>query len=496
MVQPIFLSTPQPQITEAQKALQFLTSEIIQRKNQNALQDTLNQLSNIQSAQPQQVSLSDPFTSTPSPAITPQQQEIGPQLPDQRAQQVQRVIPGVSRIDQRNAIRKKAFEVIMKAPASKQEALFKVVDRQFPKIEPQMIKVTDAEGRSLTLPENDPRVLNGEVSLGGLSTKERVAEAKAKQKPSFSVIKYTDKNGVPRSKRVASNNFNNAVSLIEAQGGTIQSKIPTGNTTKNRVIKFTDSNGKPSERLVPENKFNEEVKNIEDAGGIIDQSKSGITISRDADGNPIVQIGGNNSGLQRKTSAKVEDKILAAQASIGRLNRLERKFDKSFINIPGRLKATGIKIKDMLNMDLSPDEQKWFNDFNSFQSDAFENINLYIKEITGAQMSELEANRIRKTLPDPENLSPETFKSKLNAVLERAKEAAARYKWVKENGRILKDSKGNAKEFLDKNGKSVELDDIVDIRGAEIEKQIKTANPQLKQSEVNKRVDEMLLKEF
>ena len=502
MVQPIFLNTPAPR--ETIPGLTALISGIIQgqdrRSQNNQLQNTLAQLSSLQ-GQPQSApTITAPFTSVPSPAITPQpQQDFGPQLPDQRAQQVQRVVPGVSRIDQRDAIRKQAFALAMKAPASKQEALMKVIDRQFPKIEPQMLKVTDAAGREFSLPENDPRILRGEVSVGGRSAAEEVAIAKAKQKPAadkFTILKYTDKNGKPSSRRVKGSNFNAVVASIEAQGGTIQPSVPTDPKDAIKIIKYTDNKGVSQAVQTTARDFNDTEQRIIDAGGQIGTASKGIRVTTDSEGNTVFETGVGNNSLQKKTLGNVEDKILSAQASLGRLNRLSSEFDKSFVNIPGRLKATSLKVKDMLNLDLTPEETKWFDKFNTFQSDAYENINLYIKEITGAQMSELEANRLRRTLPDPENMSPQTFMSKLKAVLRRAKEATARYNWVKRHGRILKDRNGNAKEFLDSKGKSVELNDIVDIRGAEIQKNIEIANPQLNKSEIKSLVAKQLLKEF
>ena len=67
---------------------------------------------------------------------------------------------------------------------------------------------------------------------------------------------------------------------------------------------------------------------------------------------------------------------------------------------------------------------------------ALDNINRYIKELTGAQMSEAEAKRLRQGLPDPgddpfSGDSPSGFRKKMKDKNEMMKLAMIRYTYLR-----------------------------------------------------------------
>ena len=92
-------------------------------------------------------------------------------------------------------------------------------------------------------------------------------------------------------------------------------------------------------------------------------------------------------------------------------------------------------------------------EFKGFQRKAIENINLYIKEITGAQMSEKEATRLRLSQPDPgeqwyQGDDPITFKAKMDDVIKFAGASVARYDKYRSEGLSDTDIKQLAKDDM------------------------------------------------
>jgi hypothetical protein len=78
-------------------------------------------------------------------------------------------------------------------------------------------------------------------------------------------------------------------------------------------------------------------------------------------------------------------------------------------------------------------------EYSDFRRNSLNNINLFIKEITGAQMSEREADRIRQAMPDPgEGLldgdSSTQFESKWSSTMYSLRMIMARNIRLRKNG--------------------------------------------------------------
>ena len=169
---------------------------------------------------------------------------------------------------------------------------------------------------------------------------------------------------------------------------------------------------------------------------------NGITYTA-TDGS-IVQIGGSGGGggvgpqdLSGPTRNKLQESIVQATEGLDRLNRIGDSFDAKFLTVPGRLKGVALNAKSMaggLFGDMSEDEKKYVTDFTTFRADAAKNLNLYIKEITGASMSVQEGSRIIKGAPDPENDGPEAFMAKYKSSIKDVSRAVMRANWSLKNG--------------------------------------------------------------
>ena len=122
-------------------------------------------------------------------------------------------------------------------------------------------------------------------------------------------------------------------------------------------------------------------------------------------------------------------------------------------------------------------------------------MNEYIKSITGAAMSEPEAQRILRGMPNPgqglfDGDSPTEFKAKLDDAMKQTRLALARYEYIKRNGIGLTDRAGNAVIPLER------MPEIMNQRGRALEEQLRKANPRVTPQELQNSVRGILAKEF
>ncbi len=144
---------------------------------------------------------------------------------------------------------------------------------------------------------------------------------------------------------------------------------------------------------------------------------------------------GTKSKLQKPTQARLEKSILDSQEGIARLQGIQVSFDPKFLTFGGKFENFKLSTLEKIDPEsLSPDEAKFLTDYSTFTANAIDNINRYIKEITGAQMSEPEAVRIRKGVPDPESDGPTVFKAKMEANIRQLFLARARAIHVRNQG--------------------------------------------------------------
>lgn len=115
----------------------------------------------------------------------------------------------------------------------------------------------------------------------------------------------------------------------------------------------------------------------------------------------------------KKTIQDVQESLGNTEAALGRIRTIEQQFDPSFLTFMGKWKQGLRGLQDMAGVEMSREERAGFIRHVAFKQSAVSNLNLYIKEITGAQMSEPEANRLRKAVPDAETDSPEEFRAKM-----------------------------------------------------------------------------------
>ena len=143
---------------------------------------------------------------------------------------------------------------------------------------------------------------------------------------------------------------------------------------------------------------------------------------------------GSVAEMGGKARDTIEGKLFNAQELSSRLKYIEDTFNPEFLTVPTAIKMKGLSAMEQLGGNLSPEQEAELGAYTEFRQNAVENMNLYIKEITGAQMSEPEANRLRKGVPDAEKDGPTQFKYKMQNNIAKARAAQDRYAYLLERG--------------------------------------------------------------
>lgn len=111
--------------------------------------------------------------------------------------------------------------------------------------------------------------------------------------------------------------------------------------------------------------------------------------------------------------------------ALDRLNGIADTFNPTYLTVEGKVKNWALKTKDILGLELSENEKQSVQEYTTWRARTGQNLSLYIKEITGAQMSIQEAQRLIKDLPNDAD-SPSQFQSKLEDSLLRLEAAHRR----------------------------------------------------------------------
>lgn len=198
--------------------------------------------------------------------------------------------------------------------------------------------------------------------------------------------------------------------------------------------------------------------------GSVPYKGKGMDIQFDPEtGRPISISQGGMPGTGQatvKTKGAIEEKLLGGKEQLARMSKISEDFKPEYQQTGTRLRNAWTGIKASLGKDVSPEDAKGMTEFKKFQRKAIENINLYIKEITGAQMSEQEASRLRLAQPDPgekwyQGDDPISFKAKMDDVVRSTRASIARYEYYKAKG--LEDSQIKA---IVNTGTAIPLDSL------------------------------------
>ena len=221
--------------------------------------------------------------------------------------------------------------------------------------------------------------------------------------------------------------------------------------------------------LVPDSKGGTYAQNIRDFENIMGRELTleekqnyvmakmngdGITFTTNTDGSTTLQIGGSGSGstnMEKKSKGTLEQNILNSSYNYETFKEIKDLYKPEFSQIDTKLAVKWAKFKEAggdwtkaLGLEVSDEEKQLIEDYSKWEQKSWEATNAYIKSITGAQMSEKEAERILKGFADPRKFSPTEYQSKLNGILDSARKATIRYNLILRSGiEIPLDANGN-----------------------------------------------------
>jgi hypothetical protein len=132
---------------------------------------------------------------------------------------------------------------------------------------------------------------------------------------------------------------------------------------------------------------------------------------------------------------KLEEGMIDASDGIRRLERVRESFDPDYLTLGTKWSNIVSAGKEKLGMTLSGDEKEKLEDFTKFKRTTLANINRYIKDITGAAMSESEAKRITASMPNVDD-SPSEFKTKLEDVTNELADTLEAYDAARTRGPV------------------------------------------------------------
>lgn len=194
----------------------------------------------------------------------------------------------------------------------------------------------------------------------------------------------------------------------------------------------------------------------------------------------------------------LQEKQLNSTEQYARLKGIEQSWKPEYQTIEARL---GFKWNSLLDKfsstrnSLTPQQRQDLASYSANRAEALNNLNQYIKEITGAAMTIAEAERIKKAQPNPgegifDGDSPIEFEAKMKNSIRMSKMALARYNYLVRNG---------FPADVNQMAKHLPLDDMpkfIQQRTNAIRKQILDASPGLKPQDVTPLVQQRLRAEF
>lgn len=119
-----------------------------------------------------------------------------------------------------------------------------------------------------------------------------------------------------------------------------------------------------------------------------------------------------------KVTVRNVDKSL--QETVGALDgflQAELEFKPEYLTMGSKLKSWAYSMAETAGFGLDAEETQNLKDFARFRQITSASLNAYIKQVTGAQMSAAEAERLKQDVPNKED-SPSQYLAKLERVIE------------------------------------------------------------------------------
>lgn len=198
-----------------------------------------------------------------------------------------------------------------------------------------------------------------------------------------------------------------------------------------------------------------------------------------------VTVQPNAVPLGKAAETKVDEGLLDTSATLMRLNGIRKQYKPEWSEFSTQ---AGMKLNQLgekyLGVKVAPAAQEKFKQYTQWRQKATNNLNLTIKSLTGAAMSDSEAERIKSTLPTADD-SPSEFQAKMEGAEADTKMALARLTYIKRNrGMSIADIPLEA------------MPEVMRARDREIEGEVLRRYPNMDPAERNDLIKRQLAQEF
>lgn len=204
------------------------------------------------------------------------------------------------------------------------------------------------------------------------------------------------------------------------------------------------------------------------------------------------------AALTEPTANEIDKQQFNSVQALARLKDIEQQTNPDFLTIEGK---AGLRITEFLNSFRSgqklvtPEDRQQLEKFQSWRASSWDNANRYIKEITGAQMSEAEAARLLRAMPNPgtgvfDGDDPASFGAKMKNVTKTMRLSIARYNYLRKNG--FNGDANAASSQLPLH----QMEGVIQRKANELQNQIYKANPNIPKQDAKRVIRQQLRAEF
>jgi hypothetical protein len=270
-----------------------------------------------------------------------------------------------------------------------------------------------------------------QTMLGGLAA----GAAQAGNLPHFGyVLSSAAAGGRQATRKAQQQRMDTALTQAQIRAELMKAAQDGDRTQFERLLAQSGLSKEEQQRLIRQYIANEASDSAR--GVVVEQNEDGFTIRTNAP-----QGGSSGSGNQTATKNQLEEELVKIEDRIGRIEDIEETYNSEFLETFERLKMKGAAFWEKLagRGSLGPETERKLRNYTVFQANALDNLNRYIHEMTGAQLSQFEAERLRAPLPDPgegaiARMSPTQFEAALQRIKETAKNSKKRKEYLMRNG--------------------------------------------------------------
>ena len=128
----------------------------------------------------------------------------------------------------------------------------------------------------------------------------------------------------------------------------------------------------------------------------------------------------NQPNIEKSTVGQLEKKLIQSRESLLRMDQIVSEFKAEYLTIGDKIETSLLSWKEKAGLTLDPSQQKALAARATFFQKTFDSVNRTIRDMTGAQMSEGEADRLMRGMPNQDD-SPTEFMAKMKSVIGQIK---------------------------------------------------------------------------